>query len=123
MTFSIVVAWPGSGNPPMFSPAPRSVWVTPSIAASLAGWFAATVRPSRSPTADLQRREDRRHRERYRDRLAVIGVAPAAQHPDRIDAATPNVVARYAPKTICEVSVAHAGLNIAANRLTCVTRP
>ncbi len=35
--------------------------------------------------ADLQRRDDRRQRERDRDRLAVIGVAAAAQHSDRID--------------------------------------
>jgi hypothetical protein len=37
--------------------------------------------------------------------------------------ATPNAVARYAPSTMCEVSVAHAGLNIAASGSTWVTRP
>ena len=50
LTLKTVVAWPGSGIPPTLRPAPVSVWVTPSIAASVAGWCWATVRPSRSPT-------------------------------------------------------------------------
>jgi hypothetical protein len=39
----------GQGKPPTLSPAPRSVWLTPSIAASVAGWGAATVRLSDVP--------------------------------------------------------------------------
>ncbi len=44
--------------------------------------------------ADLQGSDDRRRRQGDRDRLAVIGVPPAAEHAHAYTLATPNVVAR-----------------------------
>ena len=41
---------PSSYQPPSVSGAPRSVWPTPSSAASFVGWDFATSRAAQSPT-------------------------------------------------------------------------
>ena len=67
--------------PPSESGTPRPVSKSPSIAASLTGWFSATVAAIQSPTSELDRRRDRREGQRDQQAEAVVAVAAAAQHP------------------------------------------
>ena len=73
------------GAAPATSPAPRSVWNTPSNAASFAGWFWRHGAPEQVAHRELQRGEQRGHAQAEREPAPVVAVAAPAQQPDGVD--------------------------------------
>src|SRR6201986_4716601 len=69
-------------QPSRCSAAPRVVVARPSIAASLTGWWAGTLRAA--PSAHLPRRRDGGGRHRDAEGGPLVPPAPSAQHRPRV---------------------------------------
>ena len=71
--------------PPRYSVTSRWVCCTHSIAANLIGWSLAIARAAVSPTANWIGVRIAADRQRDQQAEAVVAVAAAAQHADRVD--------------------------------------